>query len=75
MPLLTRVLVNQYHDSVVLMLAAKELKKQAQVLDAAYMMGTEVNKDLLQQGGLLDDNANGAQANDLIIAVKSEDDS
>ena len=71
MQLNTRVLKNQYHDSVVLMLAAKELKKNPLVIDAAYMMGTEINKDLLQQGGLLDTNANTAQANDLIIAVKS----
>jgi len=68
----TRVLKNQYHDSVVLMLAAKELKKQAHVLDAAYMMGTDVNKDLLHGGGLLGVEAEIAQANDLIIAVKSE---
>jgi len=34
------VLKNQYHDSVVLMLAAKEIKKIEHVIDAAYMMGT-----------------------------------
>jgi len=71
LPLYTRVLKNQYHDSVVLMLSAKELKKQPGVIDAAYMMGTEVNKDLLDQGGLLGDDAKTAQANDLIIAIKS----
>jgi FdrA protein len=68
--LFTRVLENQYHDSVVLMLAARELKKQEQVIDAAYMMGTEVNKELLDQGGLLGEGAQTARANDLIIAVK-----
>jgi len=68
----TRVLKNQYHDSVVLMLAAKELKKQTNVIDAAYMMGTDANKDLLMRGGLLDKAAASAQANDLIIAVKSD---
>jgi len=71
--LITRVLRNQYHDSVVLMLAARELKKLPQVIDAAFMMGTEVNKDLLQQGDLLNTNAKAAQANDLIIAVKSDE--
>lgn len=75
MHLYTRVLKNQYHDSVVLMLAARELKKQDHILDAAYMMGTEVNQDLLEQGGLLDANAQAAQANDLIIAIKSDGDS
>ncbi len=72
MHLYTRVLKNQYHDSVVLMQAAKALKQQEYVIDAAYMMGTEANKDLLRKGGLLDETAGSAQPNDLIIAVKSE---
>ncbi len=75
MTLYTRVLRNQYHDSVVLMLAAKELKGQAGVIDAAYMMGTEVNKDLLQNAGLMDTIGQSAHANDLIIAVKKDGDS
>jgi len=70
--LLTRVLKNQYHDSVALMLAARELKNQPQVGDAAYMMGTEANKELLQQAGLLDDPSSAARPNDLIIAVTAE---
>jgi len=68
----TRVLKNQYHDSVVLMLAAKELKKRAHIIDAAYMMGTEVNKTLLADGGLLSSEMGEAHANDLIIAIKSD---
>jgi len=68
----TRVLRNQYHDSVVLMLAARELKENEGIIDAAYMMGTDINKDLLQQGSLLDAEGKTAGANDLIIAVKSE---
>ena len=74
MPIFTRILKNQYHDSVALMLATRELKNRAQIADAAYMMGTEVNKTLLKQGGLLNPAAAGAQANDLIIAVKGEGD-
>ena len=73
MQLFTRVLQNQYHDSVVLMLAARELKQLPQVADAAYMMGTAANKDLLQQGSLLDASAEAARANDLIIAVRVVD--
>ncbi|MEA3327846.1 MAG: acyl-CoA synthetase FdrA [Chloroflexota bacterium] len=72
MHLQTRVLKNQYHDSVVLMLAAKELKKKEHVVDAAYMMGTDVNKALLKGGGLLSAEADTAQANDLIIAIKTD---
>jgi len=70
--LYTRVLKNQYHDSVVLMLAAKEIKKIEHVIDAAYMMGTDVNKDLLKDGGMLSAEADTAQANDLIIAIKTD---
>ena len=72
MHLLTRVLKNQYHDSVVLMLAARELKGTEGIIDAAYMMGTDINKDLLAQGGLLDLEGEMAGANDLILAVKCE---
>ena len=72
MELQTRVLKNQYHDSVALMLAARELKGKEHVIDAAYMMGTDINKDLLRQGDLLDAEGKSAGANDLIIAVRSE---
>ena len=72
MYLYTKVLRNQYHDSVALMLAAKALKQREQVTDAAFMMGTEINKDLLRQGKLLDENAEAARANDLVIAVKCQ---
>ncbi len=72
MRLYTRVLKNQYHDSVVLMLAAKEIKKIEHVIDAAYMMGTDVNKDLLKDGGMLSAESDTAQANDLIIAIKTD---
>ncbi|MFN2302935.1 MAG: acyl-CoA synthetase FdrA [Anaerolineales bacterium] len=74
MSIFTRVLKNQYHDSVALMLATRALKEQAQIADAAYMMGTDVNKTLLKQGGLLSPEADEAQANDLIIAVRTKGD-
>ena len=70
MEIKTRILKNQYHDSVALMFAAKQLKKHTEVADAALIMGTEVNKELLEQGGLLTQKAQTAQANDLIITVK-----
>lgn len=72
MELKSRILENQYHDSVALMLATKQLKNHPNVSDAALMMGTEVNKELLKQGGLLTEEAQAAQANDLIITVKCE---
>jgi FdrA protein len=70
LPIYTRILRNQYHDSVALMLATRALKSKEDVEDAAYMMGTDINKKLLADGGLLDRGAEAARANDLIITVK-----
>jgi len=70
----TRILKNQYHDSVALMLSAKQLKQHTGVIDAALMMGTDANKDLLKQGGLLTEEARTAKANDLIIVIQCEND-
>lgn len=69
----TRVLKNQYHDSVALMLAAKQLKAHTEVEDAALIMGTEINKELLVQGGLLTNEAQSARPNDLIISIKCKE--
>jgi len=68
----TRVINGQYHDSVLLMLAAKEIKKIEGVVDAAVLMGTDANKALLKQAGLLTEEAQSAFADDLVILVKKE---
>lgn len=73
MEIKSRVLKNQYHDSVALMFAARQLKDHPEVEDAALIMGTDVNKKLLEQGSLLTKEAKNAQANDLIIAVKCKE--
>jgi succinyl-CoA synthetase alpha subunit len=74
LPIFTRILKNQYYDSVALMLATRELKHLVEITDAALMMGTEVNKTLLKQGGLFSPEAERALANDLIIVIKSDGD-
>jgi succinyl-CoA synthetase alpha subunit len=66
---------SEYHDSVSLMLVARELSKLAGVKDAAVVMGTEANKSILADAGLLTDSASTASPNDLLIAVSSENDS
>ncbi|TLM99611.1 FdrA family protein, partial [bacterium] len=63
---------SEYHDSVSLMLVAKELVKFPGVVDASVMMGTESNKSLLEQSGLLTTEGKAASPNDLIIAVKTD---
>jgi len=67
----TLIKPSQYYDSVNLMLAARELAQFPGVLDAAVVMGTEANKGILKEAGLLTAEAQAATANDLIIAVRA----
>jgi len=69
----TRVKRNAYFDSVVLMRIAAGLTARPEVDDASLMMGTPANKDILREAGLLDDAGSSAGPNDLVIAVRSED--
>ena len=67
------VKAGEYHDSVVLMLVSRELGAMPGVLDVSVVMGTEANKSLLQQAGLLNTEMQAAGPNDLVIAVKAQD--
>jgi FdrA protein len=62
-----------YYDSVVLMQLQRALAALPDVLDAGVVMGTEANKEILEQTGLLTAEAEGAVADDLIIVVKAGD--
>lgn len=64
--------VSQYHDSVSLMALAQQLARLPGLNDAAVVMATEANKELLKQAGLLTGEAEAATANDLVIAVSGE---
>ncbi len=75
MSIRTLVKTSEYHDSVKLMLVARELTKLPNVRDAAVVMGTEANKSILEQSGLLTPEAQAATPNDLVIAVACLDDS
>ncbi len=65
---------SEYHDSVTLMLVARELTKLPGVKDAAVVMGTESNKAILEQSGLLTAEAKASSPNDLVISVNAEGD-
>jgi succinyl-CoA synthetase alpha subunit len=65
---------SEYHDSVSLMLTARELSKLEGVRDAAVVMATEANKSILAEAGLLTQAAQLATPNDLLIAVSAESD-
>jgi succinyl-CoA synthetase alpha subunit len=72
--MITRTLIkpSAYHDSVSLMLVARELSKFEGVQDAAVVMATEANKSILADAGLLTDEAKTTTPNDLLIAVSAE---
>jgi FdrA protein len=65
---------SEYHDSVTLMLVARELLNLPGVLDAAVVMGTEANKGILAEADLLTVEAQAASPNDLVITVRAEND-
>jgi len=69
----TLIKTSEYHDSVSLMLVARDLADQPGVDDAAVVMATDANKSILDEAGLLTDEVQNATPNDLVIAVKAAD--
>jgi len=69
----TEIRCGAYYDSVILMQLQRELAALPGVEDAGVVMGTDANKDILIQSGLLTPEARDAGADDLIIVVKAED--
>jgi FdrA protein len=61
-----------YYDSVILMQLQRSLAALPGVLDAGVVMGTEANKDILDQSGLLTPEARAAAADDLVIVISAE---
>lgn len=74
MPTRNLIYPNRYQDSVTLMQAAERLRTRAGIADAALMMGTDPNKEMLAEAGLLAVAGQAAGPNDLIIAVTGADD-
>lgn len=64
-----------YYDSVVLMHLQRSLLEQPGVVDAGAVMGTQANKELLDQSGLLTPEARAAGPDDLVIVVAAADQS
>ena len=62
---------NTYRDSVVLMHLSQEITTVAGIVQASAIMGTDNNKALLEQAGLLAETGKNAGANDLIIAFRA----
>lgn len=62
---------NAYHDSVTLMSLSSKINSLEGVEQAVVSMGTQMNKDLLENIGLLTEEAKIATPNDLIIALET----
>ena len=63
---------NAYYDSVTLMSLSGNLGKEDGVEQAIISMASPMNKELLENIGLLTDEAKNATENDLIIAIKAK---
>jgi FdrA protein len=64
---------NAYYDSLTLMVITCEIETMPEVENAVVVMGTELNKALLSNVGLLNDTTQCADCGDLIIAVRMSD--
>jgi FdrA protein len=64
---------NNYLDSIFLMNAARDIMKIKGVKDAVLVMGTGMNKTVLEEVGALTSEAIAASPNDLIISLDLED--
>lgn len=74
MAVYSEVRANAYFDSVTLMLFSSRLKQTPGVEEAAVMMGTDHNKRLMTESGVLDvETAKTSGANDLLIGVRARD--
>jgi len=61
----------EYFDSILLMMAAREIDSFQGVLESAVMMGTIQNKSILKASGYLIPDFKSAEDTDLLIAVKA----
>ena len=74
MPVRALVCRSHYRDSVVLMGVAAEMRALAGVREAAALMGTPANQELLASAGLTTTETGAATPSDLVLAVDAESD-
>ncbi|HEX6792399.1 MAG TPA: acyl-CoA synthetase FdrA [Casimicrobiaceae bacterium] len=68
----SRVVRGRYLDSVSLMRISQSLSALDGVVEAAVMIGSDTNKRLMRDSGLLGAEAEAAQPADLIVGVRAE---
>lgn len=64
---------NEYHDSVLLMNVTERIRQMAGVREALVVMGTDANKDVLGELGLLTREAETAGKDDLLICLDADE--
>ena len=69
--LVVKVLKNRYIDSVSLMALSTRVNQLADVSQAIVAMGTDMNKEVMRNAGLSNEQVEGAAASDLIITLKT----
>ena len=62
---------NAYVDSVTLLQVSADVSSLAGVLEAALVMATDLNRQVLRDSGLLAGGVDSAGPNDLVIAVRA----
>ena len=63
---------NQYHDSVRLMQISRQAGELAGVTKVLALLGTDSNKKILMDLGIMDETIGAATPNDLIICIEAE---
>ncbi len=71
--LYTVIKKNNYQDSINLMLLTNSINTLAGITKCSIMMGTNANKDILKNSGLLTVEAESAAPSDMIIVVETPD--
>src|SRR5437870_7026660 len=71
MPIRSVIKPSAYFDSVTLMLVQRDVRQLPDVEEAGAVMGTDANKELLRDAGLLTSEAQAARPDDLILAVRA----
>ncbi|MFL6462654.1 MAG: hypothetical protein ACJ71J_17215, partial [Nitrososphaeraceae archaeon] len=63
---------NFYRDSLQLLKISDNIKRQSGILEAAVIMGTRTNKQILSKLGFPEDKIKQAKESDSIIAIKAQ---
>lgn len=65
---------NNYQDSINLMLLTNEINTLEGVKRCSIMMGTDANKNIFKNTGMLTEEAASANPNDIVIVIDADDD-